>query len=153
MLQVAAGRAADRGRDVGLYQRHLPENTFLYQMVEGYSAAITAHLAEQGGELPGNARRELENSPKCGRLEHDFLRIAANRVRPSTWSPSAVKDEACANCGARRMAERAALLVGEMLFEQPMCQWVLSFPFQLRFLTTRRWDIIGQATGIVYRAI
>ncbi|MCV5158853.1 hypothetical protein OFP44_25235, partial [Escherichia coli] len=34
----------------------------------------------------------------------------------------------------RRMAESAALLVDEVLPEQPMRQWVLSFPFQLRFL-------------------
>jgi hypothetical protein len=32
------------------------------------------------------------------------------------------------------MAESAALLVDEVLPEQPMRQWVLSFPFQLRFL-------------------
>lgn len=38
------------------------------------------------------------------------------------------------SCGARRMAESAALLVDEVLPEQPMRQWVLSFPFQLRFL-------------------
>ncbi len=40
----------------------------------------------------------------------------------------------CPSCGARRMAESAALLVDEVLPEQPMRQWVLSFPFQLRFL-------------------
>ncbi|EFG9844256.1 IS91 family transposase, partial [Shigella boydii] len=36
----------------------------------------------------------------------------------------------CPSCGARRMAESAALLVDEVLPEQPMRQWVLSFPFQ-----------------------
>jgi len=32
------------------------------------------------------------------------------------------------------MAESAALLADEVLPEQPMRQWVLSFPFPLRFL-------------------
>jgi hypothetical protein len=32
------------------------------------------------------------------------------------------------------MAESAALLVDEVLPEQPMRQWVLSFPYPLRFL-------------------
>jgi hypothetical protein len=32
------------------------------------------------------------------------------------------------------MAESAALLVDEVFPEQPTRQWVLSFPFQLRFI-------------------
>ncbi len=51
------------------------------------------------------------------------------------------------------MAESAALLVDEVLPEQPMRQWVLSFPFQPRFLFARRPTIMGQVLGIVYRVI
>ncbi len=40
----------------------------------------------------------------------------------------------CPSCGARRMADSAALLVDEVLPHQPMRQWVLSLPFPLRFL-------------------
>jgi len=36
------------------------------------------------------------------------------------------------------MAESAALLVDEVLPEQPIRQWVLSFPFPLRFLFVRQ---------------
>ncbi len=59
----------------------------------------------------------------------------------------------CPSCGARRMAESAALLVDEVLPEQPMRQWVLSFPFQLRFLFASRPEIMGWVLGIVYRVI
>ena len=51
------------------------------------------------------------------------------------------------------MAESAALLVDEVLPEQPMRQWVLSVPFPLRFLFASRPVILGQVLGIVYRAI
>ena len=51
------------------------------------------------------------------------------------------------------MAESTALLVDEVLPEQPMRQWVLSFPFQLRFLFASRPEIMGQVLGIVYRVI
>jgi len=34
-----------------------------------------------------------------------------------------------------------------------MRQWVLSFPFQLRFLFASRLGIMGRALGIVYRVI
>ena len=59
----------------------------------------------------------------------------------------------CPSCGARRMAESAALLVDEVLPEQPIRQWVLSFPFQLGFLFASRPELMGRVLGIVYRAI
>ena len=40
----------------------------------------------------------------------------------------------CPSCGARRMAESAALLVEEVFPEQPVRQRVLSVPYPLRFL-------------------
>lgn len=45
------------------------------------------------------------------------------------------------------------LLVDEVLHEQPVRQWVLSFPFQLCFLFASRPDIMGRVLGIVYRVI
>jgi hypothetical protein len=51
------------------------------------------------------------------------------------------------------MAESAALLVDEVFPEQPMRQWVLSFPFQLRFLFASRPQLMGRVLGVVYRAI
>jgi hypothetical protein len=44
-------------------------------------------------------------------------------------------------------------LVDEVLPEQPIRQWVLSFPFQLRFLFASRPELMGRVLGIVYRAI
>jgi hypothetical protein len=51
------------------------------------------------------------------------------------------------------MAESAALLVDEVLPEQAMRQWVLSFPYQLRFLFASRPEIMGRVLGIVHRVI
>jgi hypothetical protein len=51
------------------------------------------------------------------------------------------------------MAESPALLVDEVLPEQPMRQWVLSFPFPLRFLFASRPEFMGQVLGIVCRVI
>ena len=90
-----------------------------------------------------------------------FCGYVASRVTPSTWSPSVAPKVGalgerrgfCPSCGARRMSESAALLVDEVLPEQPMCQWVLSSPFQLRFLFASRPEIMGRVLGIVYRVI
>jgi hypothetical protein len=51
------------------------------------------------------------------------------------------------------MAESAALLVDEVLTEQPVRQWVLSFPYPLRLLLASRPAIMGRVLGIVYRVI
>jgi hypothetical protein len=51
------------------------------------------------------------------------------------------------------MAESAALLVDEVFPKQPVRQWVLSFPYPLRFLFASRPAIMGQVLGIVYRVI
>jgi hypothetical protein len=59
----------------------------------------------------------------------------------------------CPSCGARRLAESAALLVDVVLPEQPMRPWVLSFSFPLRFLLASQAAIMAQALGIVYRVI
>ena len=51
------------------------------------------------------------------------------------------------------MAERAALLVDEVLPREPMRQWVLSVPFASRYLFATDPAVMGQVLGIVYRAI
>jgi hypothetical protein len=51
------------------------------------------------------------------------------------------------------MAESSALQVDEVFPHQPVRQWVLSFPFQLRFLFASRPLITGKVLGIVYRVI
>ncbi len=51
------------------------------------------------------------------------------------------------------MVETAALLVDEVLLRRPLRQWVLSFPFALRFLLARDPQVLRQVLGIVYRTI
>lgn len=134
MPHVAA-RTASRDRDTGRYQSHRPEQTLLYQIVDEYYPAFAALMAEQGKELPGYVQREFEEFLQCGRLEHGFLRVRCESCHAEHLVAFSCKRRGfCPSCGARRMAERAALLVDEVLPEQPMRQWVLSFPFQLRFL-------------------
>ena len=153
MPHVAA-RMAGRDVDAGRYQRHWPEQTLLYQIVDEYFPAFAAHLEEQGRELPGYVQREFEDYLRCGRLEHGFLRVRCESCHAEHLVAFSCKRRGfCPSCGARRMAESAALLVDEVLPEQPMRQWVLSFPFQLRFLFASRPEIMGRVLGIVYRVI
>ena len=153
MPNVAA-RTASREGDAGRYKRHRPEQTLLYQIVDEYYPAFAALMANQGRELPGYVQREFEEFLKCGRLEHGFLRVRCESCHAEHLVAFSCKRRGfCPTCGARRMAESAALLVDEVLPEQPMRQWVLSFPFPLRFLFASRPEIMGWVLGIVYRVI
>ena len=154
MPHAAAARMASRERDAGRYQRHRPEQTLLYQIVDEYYPAFAAHLAEQGRELPSYLQREFEEFLKCGRLEHGFLRVRCESCHTEHLVAFSCKRRGfCPSCGARRMAESAALLVDEVLPEQAMRQWVLSFPYPLRFLFASRPEIMGRVLGIVHRVI
>ncbi len=55
------------------YQRHRPEHTLLYQVVDQYCPAFVDRLAAEGKSLPGYVQREFEEFLKCGLLEHDFF--------------------------------------------------------------------------------
>ena len=116
--------------------------------------AFTAHLTKQGWELPGYVQREFEDCLRCGRLEHGFLRVRCKSCRAGHLVAFSCKQRGfCPSCGARRMADNAALLVDEVLSRQRLRQRVLSFPFPLRFLFASRPQIMGRVLGIVYRVI
>ena len=154
MSTVGTARNACAGSGAFLYQRHRPEKTLLYQLVSKYYPAFRQQLAEEGRILPGYVQREFEDYLKCGRLEHGFLRVRCENCHEERLVAFSFKHRGfCPSCGARRMAESAALLVDEVLPHEPIRQWVLSLPFQLRFLLASRPAITGQVLGIVYRVI
>ena len=51
------------------------------------------------------------------------------------------------------MAETAALLADEVFPDVPLRQWVISFPFPLRFLFAAHPQAMGKVLGIICRAI
>lgn len=136
------------------YERHRPETTLLYQLVEAHYPAFVAQLATRGTPLPEYVQREFTDYLRCGRLEHGFLRVRCESCYGEHLVAFSCKRRGfCPSCGARRMAESAALLVDEVLPAVPIRQWVLSFPFPLRFLFASRPKIMGEVLGIVYRVL
>src|SRR5690606_41369810 len=91
---------------------------------------------------------------RCGRSEHGFLRVRCESSHAKTLVAFSCKKRGfCPSCGARRMAETAALLADEVLPDRLMRQWVLSLPFALRFLLATNPEALTHVLGIVYRAI
>ncbi len=160
----------DRSPHRPSYKRHRPEQTLLYQIIGRHYPEFRDLMAMQGKTLPLHVQQEFADYLKCGRLEHGLLREQCIHCHHEHLVAFSCKRRGfCPSCGARRMAESAALLVDEVLPEQPIRQlmpWmaciramqeqlprVLSFPFQLRFLFASRPQLMGRVLGIVYRAI
>jgi len=73
---------------------------------------LKAHLAAQGRILPAYFQREFEDYLGCGRLEHGFLRVCCGPGHAERLVAFSCKRRGfCPSCGARRMADSAALLI------------------------------------------
>jgi len=111
-------------------------------------------MAKTERPLPDFVQQEFESYLKCGRLEHGFLRVQCQLCKHEDLVAFSCKKRGfCPSCGAKRMVEHAALLVDEILPAAPYRQWVLSVPFQLRFLFASKPEVMSKALGIVYRTI
>ncbi len=138
----------------GVYVRHRPETTLLYQIVREYWPEFQAELTSHGKYLPGYVAKEFDEYLKCGRLEYGFLRVRCDSCHDEKLVAFSCKKRGfCPSCGARRMADSAALLVDDILPHQAMRQWVLSVPFPLRFLFANDPKAMTGVLGIVYRTI
>ena len=97
---------------------------------------------------------EFEDYLSCGRLENGFLRVHCHSCSYEHLVAFSCKRRGfCTSCGARRMVETAALLVDHVLPHRPVRQWVLSFPYPLRFLLASQAQAMGKVLAIVNRAI
>jgi len=155
MSTTFAAGSADQDRDGACYQRHRPEQSLVYRIVEEHFPQFVELMTRQDRPLPDYVQREFEDYLRCARLEHGFLRVRRDTCHAEHLvAYSSCKHRGlCPSCGARRMTESAAPLVDDVFPEQPVRQWVLSFPYPLRFLFASRSAIMGPVLGIVYRGI
>lgn len=116
------------------YERHRPERTVLYQVVDKHWPAFRER-AEQGGGLPRFVVREVEEYLRCGRLEYGCLRLACMQCGFERLVAFSCKRRGfCPSCLGRRMTDTAVHLVTRVLPEVRVRQWVCSLPWRLRVL-------------------
>ncbi len=154
-----AAASARRSRAPGFvdppgYARHRPETTLLYQLVEQHYPAFREMRIMAARPLPVYVEEEFDGYLKCGRMEEGFLRLRCEQCHAEKLVAFSCKKRGfCPSCGARRMAETAALLADEVLPARPLRQWVLSLPMALRFLLATHPAVLSQVLGAVYRTI
>jgi ribosomal protein S27E len=136
------------------YARHRPEATLLYQLVQQHYPAFRELRAHAGRPLPEFVQKEVEAYLKCGRLEEGFLRVRCDDCHAKKLVAFSCKKRGfCPSCGARRMAETAALLTDQILPERPLRQWVLSLPIPLRLLLAAQPKLVTPVLQVVHRVI
>ncbi|MEK7874826.1 MAG: transposase, partial [Pseudomonadota bacterium] len=108
----------------------------------------------EGKHLPKHVIEEFEAFLRCGVLAYGFVRLRCEKCHHERIAALSCKKRGiCSSCGGRRMAETAAHLVDHVFPRVGVRQWVISFPFQIRYLLARNPKIQSRCLEIVLRAI
>jgi hypothetical protein len=75
---------ASRERDGGRYQRHQPEQTLLYQIVDEYYPAFAAHWLNRAGNYRVMCKGNLRNFSNVAGWNMVFCGCDASPAIPST---------------------------------------------------------------------
>lgn len=137
------------------YARHKPEETTLYKIIQNNWLSFQEQVERDTGyPLPDFVVKEFEEYLRCGILAHGFLRAQCESCKFEHLVAFSCKRRGfCPSCGARRMSETAVHLVDSVLPAQPIRQWVLSFPFQIRLCLAVRPKIMARALEITHSVI
>jgi len=115
--------------------RRDPESTPLHRVIQQHYAAFLEHAQQKDRVVPWFVRRETEAFLRCGILRHGFLRLRCESCGDERPIPFSCKGRSvCTSCSGRRMADTAARWVDRVIPTIPTRQWVVSFPFALRYV-------------------
>ena len=136
------------------YQRRQPEQSLIYRIVQEYWPIFVREQKRVGKTLPLFIQDEFAKFFSCGIPENGFIRTYCHQCRHSGIVPFSCKKRGfCPSCCAKRMNNEAAHLVDKVLPEIPYRQWVLSFPYRIRFLMARNQKFTNKALKIFLRTV
>src|SRR5437899_3603802 len=118
------------------YRPRAAEHTVLHGVVREHLATFLRRATEHGERgVPAFVEQEFRDFVTCGSFARGFARFQCSACHAERLVPFSCKGRGfCPTCGGRRMAERAANLVDQVLPAVPIRQWVLSLPHRLRYL-------------------
>ncbi len=138
----------------GSYAPRRPEETVLYETLQHSLETFFAGLAAADRHLPRFVERELRGFLECGIHAHGFVRVRCPDCRKDRALAFSCKRRGfCPSCGGRRMADIAAHWMDFVLPDIPMRQWVLTLPFQLRYLLAYDADLVTDVLNAFLRTL
>ena len=138
------------------YDRRRPEQTILYQLVADNMETFfaTVESRPRGRVFPRYVRKEFEGYLKCGILDHGFMQLICDDCPKTHLIAFSCKMRGfCPSCGARRMCQTSAYLVDRVLPYIPFRQYVVSFPFAMRYWLSSKPRLTTAIVGIINSAI
>jgi hypothetical protein len=116
--------------------RRQPEQSVLHGVVREHLETFLAEARQRGGGegLPRFVERELREFLTCGVMARGFARFRCSGCQREILVAFSCKGRGfCPSCCGRRMCALAAHLVDGVLGGLPICQWVLTLPYRLRY--------------------
>lgn len=136
------------------YERRRPELSTLHQVVRENYKTFAAHIEHEGRHLPKHVTKEFDEYLKCGILAHGFLRLKCEDCKAERLVAFSCRGRGfCPSCLGKRQAIATEFLMEKLLGGLPVRQFVLSMPFELRFLMARDSKLMSLILAIVNRSI
>ncbi len=131
-----------------------PEESPLYGVVAEHLETFLDRQRERDRNVPGFVEREFREFLNCGILAEGFIRVHSDACGLDRVVPFSCKKRGfCNSCCGRRMSDTAAHLVDRVFPRVPVRQWVLSFPYALRYRLAYDADMVRGVLGIFTRTV
>ena len=140
----------------GLYRRRAPETTALHEVVRGHLDTLLEEArrrSDEGHGYPAFVQREFARYLDCGQLPRGFARLRCPDCGFERLVAFSCKGRICPSCWARRAGDTAAHLVDRVLPRARYRQWVLTFPWQVRFLLAVDGKFLSEVLGVFLKTL
>jgi hypothetical protein len=118
------------------YRRREPEKTALYAIVRDNLESFLEdgrRASPNGTGYPPFIENEFRRYLSCGQLSRGFARVQCSACGHESLLAFSCKGRLCPSCQARRAADTAADLVDRVLPVARYRQFVLTFPWEIRY--------------------
>ena len=134
------------------YRRREPEKSPFYGFVlDHWNEFLQTADTRSGNErrLPRFVLNTVEAFLKCGIPACGHIRVRCRSCGYEGAIPFSCKQRGfCPSCGGKRMAEIAAHLTDRVIPHVPIRQWVLTTPWDVRFILAKDAKLLGEAERI-----
>ena len=131
------------------YRRREPEKEPLYQILAEHLETFLQQARTSEHRLPLHVEKEMRAYLECGLLAYGFVRARCEDCGTGRVVAFSCKKRGfCPSCSGRRMADTAARLVDDVLPRVPVRQWVLSFPYEMRYRLAYDGELVSRVLAV-----
>ena len=136
------------------YERRRPELTPCYKIIQSAWESFKEDRELEQRPLPQYVNNEFEAFLRCGIFASGFLRLKCEACGEEKITAFSCKQRGfCPSCTGRRMSEAACHLVDHILLMVPYRQFVITFPYPLRYWLNTNTSLFKEVHDIITNAI